>query len=232
MGFIIRVFLFLVILCTLGFGFNQFVPAQHLFWRNLNPEAPIGIATRTQLFRLSLSPSKSCMTMARDIASLSSVPARPKSETHKCGWTVARYVSAAGNISLFPGEATMQCPLSIGGYIWLKAVDETAQDWLGSPLTSVYHAGTYACRRQRGNNSGAWSEHAFANAWDITGFGLADGRVISVLNDWDGDTAKQRFLREVRREACKIFRVTLSPDYNAAHKDHFHLDMGPATACR
>ena len=33
------------------------------------------------------------------------------------------------------------------------------------------------------------------------------------------------FLREVRDGACRLFPTTLSPDYNAAHADHLHLDM-------
>lgn len=133
---------------------------------------------------------------------------------------------------LSPAEATMQCPLALGTHIWTGEIDRAAQAIFGAGLIKIHHAGTYSCRRQRGNSSGAWSEHAFANAWDITGFTLSNGEVISVLNDWDGAADKQRFLRKVRHHACRIFRVTLSPDYNAAHRDHFHVDMGPQKSCR
>ena len=82
-----------------------------------------------------------------------------------------------------------------------------------------------------------WSEHAFANAWDITGFELEDGRVISVLNT--GIKAKRKiakrkakFLRDARGSACRVFRVVLTPNFNEAHKDHFHLDQGPSLSCR
>ncbi len=44
--------------------------------------------------------------------------------------------------------------------------------------------------------------------------------------------AKGDFLREVRQRACDLFDVTLGPDYNAAHKNHFHLDVGGDHACR
>ncbi|MFN3798647.1 MAG: extensin family protein, partial [Sphingobium yanoikuyae] len=33
------------------------------------------------------------------------------------------------------------------------------------------------------------------------------------------------FLRDVRDGACGLFSTVLSPDYNAAHRDHFHLDQ-------
>jgi hypothetical protein len=73
---------------------------------------------------------------------------------------------------------------------------------------------------------------AFANAWDVASFELEDGTLIGILKDWDGERKKANFLREARKSACGIFRVTLSPDYNAAHRDHFHLDMGPGKSCR
>jgi len=204
---------------------------QHLPWRAIDAEAPVGLATRTQLLRLSISPSSTCQAIAIAAATMNSVPAEPQNTHETCGWTHARimYGSDAGDLK---GESTMQCPLSIGTYIWLREVDALAREYLSADIAKIHHAGTYSCRRQNGNNSGQWSEHAFANAWDITGFELDDGRVISVLKDWDGEPSKRAFLRAARDQACNIFRVTLSPDYNDAHKDHFHVDMGPSMACR
>jgi len=56
--------------------------------------------------------------------------------------------------------------------------------------------------------------------------------MISVKTGWQGKADEKRFLRRARKAACKVFNVTLSPDYNAAHADHFHFDMGPTKACR
>ena len=56
---------------------------------------------------------------------------------------------------------------------------------------------------------------------------LADGRRISILDDWDGGDKQERaFLRTVQASACKRFGTVLGPDYNAAHRDHFHLERG------
>jgi hypothetical protein len=41
-----------------------------------------------------------------------------------------------------------------------------------------------------------------------------------------------RFLQEARDGACRFFDGVLGPDYNAAHRDHFHLDRGPYRICR
>lgn len=78
----------------------------------------------------------------------------------------------------------------------------------------------------------ARSQHATANALDIAGFRLADGRTVNVLRDWPQDNTDARFLRQVRDDACEVFNVVLSPDYNAAHRNHFHLDAGPWWVCR
>jgi len=76
-----------------------------------------------------------------------------------------------------------------------------------------------------GRSEGDFSEHATANALDVAGFTLADGRSISVLRDWTGDGEDAQFLRAVRDGACDLFSTVLSPDYNAAHRDHFHFDQ-------
>ena len=61
---------------------------------------------------------------------------------------------------------------------------------------------------------------------------MKDGREISVLKDWPKNTPEGKFLREVRNDACNYFRGVLSPDYNKAHANHFHLDMGRWRMCK
>jgi len=230
---IIRVSIFILLLVGVLIFVNTKVPAQHVPWRTLNPEAPLGFATKTQLLRLALGPSDTCMTMARTTDRLHSVPAEPRNSHSVCGWDVARFVDGTDTLTLSPGEVSMQCPLSIGSYIWLGEIERLALEHFESPLVKIHHMGTYSCRRQVGNGSGRWSEHAFSNAWDIAGFELADGQLITLRNDWKkGTKAEKKFLRDVRDSACKIFRVVLSPDYNAAHYDHFHVDMGVSGTCR
>ena len=43
--------------------------------------------------------------------------------------------------------------------------------------------------------------------------------------------AEARFLRRIRDDACRIFGTTLSPDYNAVHHDHLHLEAGRPGLC-
>jgi hypothetical protein len=48
---------------------------------------------------------------------------------------------------------------------------------------------------------------------------------VTVVGDWKGEGERAAFLREVRDGACDLFATVLSPDYNAAHRDHLHLDQ-------
>ena len=226
------VFFVFMAIAALGFiTVDRVVPRQHLPWRAIDIEAPTGTATSAQMLRLSLSTSKTCMDLADNAVDFSSAKADPKDGKGVCGWKIARDVLGS-NAGVLANEAVMQCPLAIGTYIWIREIDELARKHFGVPLKRIHHYGTYSCRKQKGNSGQYWSEHAFANAWDVAAFELETGERISVLKHWsDGSHKQKKFLRGVRKQACKIFRVTLSPDYNAAHKDHFHVDMGPTSAC-
>ena len=128
---------------------------------------------------------------------------------------------------LSPSDAAMTCPVAVGLTMWIeKDVRPMVRDILGSELSHVEQLGTYNCRRIGGAQSGRWSEHATGNAIDISAFVLEDGRRVSVLQDWSGESAEAQFLLAVRDAACTSFGTVLSPDYNAAHADHLHLDWG------
>ena len=107
---------------------------------------------------------------------------------------------------------------------WARyGVDRAARQILGSPLKSIETYGSYSCRDVAG--TGRRSAHATAAAIDISGFTLADGRKIGVESHWNGGNAAEReFLRVVHASACKRFGTILGPDYNAAHRNHFHVE--------
>ncbi len=111
-------------------------------------------------------------------------------------------------------------------------LQDLAARQLGSTIAGIDHLGTYACRNINGTTRGRRSQHATGNAIDIAGFRLADGRTISILHDWGTPTAEGRFLLAARDEACGLFNVVLSPDYNRLHANHFHLDLGRFHICR
>lgn len=127
----------------------------------------------------------------------------------------------------------MTCPLARAFTLWVQNdLTAPAARWLGGRVVRIESYGTYACRNVNGAEGGSLSEHAFANAVDIAAFVLADGRRVTVKDGWDGDEDQRQFLRAVRGAACARFATVLSPDYNSAHHDHLHFDMGRGPFCR
>ncbi len=135
------------------------------------------------------------------------------------------------------GLKAIRCPAARAMIGWVRhGIRPAARQILGSDVVRIDSYGTYVCRGIVGGGSraaGRVSEHGLANAVDIAAFVLADGRRISVQRDWNGsDPAAREFLRVVHRSACKRFVTTLGPEYNAAHYNHFHMDMGGRPLCR
>ncbi len=123
------------------------------------------------------------------------------------------------------------CPLAESFAGWARyGVDRAARQILGSPLVRIETMGSYSCRNVAG--SGRLSAHARAEAIDVSAFILSDGRRISVLKDWNGNSAEKKFLRVIHDSACKRFGTVLGPNYNAAHQNHFHLELGDGRFCR
>jgi hypothetical protein len=120
-------------------------------------------------------------------------------------------------------------------YLWeVHSLQPAARRHLGSTVARIAHYDSYACRpiRTMAGPSGRMSQHATANAVDISGFTLADGRRITLTADWDRAGPEAVFLRAARDGLCDWFNMVLSPDYNRLHADHFHADMGTWPGCR
>lgn len=126
------------------------------------------------------------------------------------------------------------CALAAALALWERdVVAPAAARHLGQKVARIELAGpAYSCRAVAGRRDGRLSEHAHGNAVDIRGFVLEDGREISVLAGWRGAADERAFLRAARDGACGPFQAVLSPDYNRAHRDHLHFDLGRYDLCR
>lgn len=124
------------------------------------------------------------------------------------------------------------CPLASTFAGWARfGVDRAARQILGSPLVRIETMGSYNCRDVAGTSRR--SAHATANAIDVSGFVLADGRRITLTSNWElGTSAERQFLRVIHTSACKRFGTVLGPAYNAAHYDHFHLELSESDYCK
>lgn len=100
-----------------------------------------------------------------------------------------RSVGSASRIEMKPA-ATLNCRMVAKLHDWVETtLQPAARAELGSPVVRIIGSSGYSCRNRYGLANAPISEHAFANAIDIGGFVLADGRTVSVLGAW-GPTAR------------------------------------------
>jgi hypothetical protein len=208
------------------------------FWlaivpQTFSPLRPLSLEERDQWFV-----DFKLAALRRDPATCKSVLKQPYVDAtpiadnppkNDCGWTNSvRFSEIDGaNISVQP----LTCEMAAALTLWVtQELQPAAMAMFGNPVARIDHIGTYSCRNIAGKNRR--SEHASANAIDISGFTLRDGRKISVLHHWQGVRSEAKFLRRVQLAACRYFRVTLGPEFNPAHADHFHFDRGVFWTCR
>ena len=163
-------------------------------------------------------------------------PVPDRRDTATCGLSQGGVLGAdLGTVArMAPGDVEMTCQTALALSIWRRqSLEPAAREILGSDVVQIDHMGAYACRNvNNGVGSNRISAHSQAAALDFAGVRLRDGRRITVTRDWSGDTPEARFLRRIRDDACRIFGTTLSPDYNAVHHDHLHLEATDTRICR
>lgn len=229
----------LTLLATLGFVLwaSARGKPQDLPWTPLDLGQPAGLFTGRKLTALTEDFAQCRALLDRAGVRYTVLPPRHDGQ---CGYADGVRFAAGGSrrIGFVPAGLGVACPVAAALSMWeWDVVQPAAQAQFGARVASIDHFGSYNCRRIYGRDAGTWSEHATADAVDIAGFRLTDGTRITVARDWQGDGPKARFLHAVRDGACQLFATTLSPDYNAAHADHLHLDqanrgMGGWRACR
>ena len=195
-------------------------------WTALDLGQPVGAFTGRKLADLADEGPRCRRLLVRAGIRFSALPAQ--SADAQCGYRDAVRLRPGGalDIGYRPRDLGTSCAVAAGLALWAwHVVQPAALRHFGREVARIEHFGSYSCRRLYGRREGGWSEHARANAVDIAGFTLADGTRISVAGDWRDRGARGRFLRDVRDGACDLFASVLSPDYNRAHHDHFHLDQ-------
>jgi len=205
------------------------VPERWNPWAPLRLEAPPDTFTRLRLARLSADPAGCRAFLETTPLDYEALPDRATGEG--CGFTNAVRVDALP--AKVGAPFSLSCRAAASLALWQHHVLEpAAREILGADVARIEHFGSYACRNVNHREGGRRSRHAVAEALDVAGFVLADGRRIRVLKDWPVDSDEARFLHDVRDGACRYFDGVYSPDYNAAHRDHLHLDRGPFRLCR
>lgn len=115
----------------------------------------------------------------------------------------------------------LRCPMAEQLALWVRddAVPRTAT--LGAALQAVETYDDFECRGRNRQTGGKLSEHGKANAIDVRGLTLADGRFIALT-----DVHASKELRtSLRDSACARFTTVLGPGSDSHHEEHIHLDL-------
>lgn len=218
------------------------VPERYNPWAPLDVAAPPGVLTAYKMARARDEPARCLAALTQTGMAYDLLPNRVTGPG--CGFDNAVLVRTAG--VRLGSPVALSCPMALAFAMWERhALQPAAQRHFGQRVGAITHFGSYACRNvNRGEGSapnappGNRSRHATADALDIAAFTLEGGQRISVLQQWGGADAaapagpQGLLLADAHLGACRFFQGVLGPDYNAAHKDHFHLETGGYRMCR
>ena len=111
---------------------------------------------------------------------------------------VVKRVGATTPVEISP-PAVVNCRMVARLHDWVEStLQPTAHDLLKAPIVRMINASGYVCRNRNGSSLDKISEHAFANALDISAFVTADRRTIDVLTHW-GKTERDLRARSARK---------------------------------
>lgn len=143
---------------------------------------------------------------------------------------VVRYQRGPAAIR-YSSSPRVTCTVALALLRFEAIVQEEAERVFGRKVTSIEQMGTYNCREIAAYD-GWVSQHSFAHAIDVKRFVLKGGREISVQKHYgrgpDAPAHKEgQFLRAVARRVVSegVFHVVLTPNFDRAHHNHFHLDL-------
>ena len=234
-GFLFALALALVAVAGAGLIFLPATPLPEA-WNPARPlrlEDPVTPVTGFKLWRASRDGAMCRAALAGAGAALVAEPLPDLEDGAECGISPRVRLSQVGDAALRPVETS--CAVALRLALWERhGLQPAARAAFGAGVADIRHMSSYNCRTIRTGSgpSRRMSLHATAEAIDISGVMLADGRRIDLATGWNGPADQAVFLRAVRDSACQWFATTLGPDFNALHADHFHLQSRGWGRCR
>jgi hypothetical protein len=113
--------------------------------------------------------------------------ALPPIKEGRCGAPAPILLKAVGSsprVEIVP-PATVTCAVAAALSAWLeKTVQPEARAALGAPVVKLSNASSYVCRNRYNGTETPLSEHALANALDVSEFTFQSGERATVLASW------------------------------------------------
>lgn len=117
--------------------------------------------------------------------------------------------------------ATLRCPMAEALALWVREELTPATAMLGSTPRSLDNYASYDCRGRNRVLGARISEHGLANAIDIRGVNLQNGKFAEFT-----DRSLDRAFREtIRKTVCARFMTVLGPGSDGHHETHIHIDL-------
>lgn len=216
----------LVAVATVGY---RWLPSHYNPFTPLSLDDPPGPITQYKLRRLTPEACASLLSQANQKALIRTQPVADSAGA--CPLHNVVRVRDFGPVSL-NSSFLASCPLALSSALFVsQQARPLTRIWTGNELVRIEHLGSYACRNIYHRPDARRSEHATAEALDISAFRLANGERVTILHGWRS-TKTQPWLQALLTASCGYYGNGLGPEYNAAHANHFHLGMRGFGLCR
>lgn len=127
-------------------------------------------------------------------------------------------VGATFPVDISP-PATLNCRMVVKLHEWVEtSLQPAARETFNAPVRRLVNASGYTCRNRYGSRAATAkiSEHAFANALDVSAIVLADGRSVDVLSNWGKTERDLRAIAGAKAEAKRQAKAAAAAEKAAA----------------
>jgi hypothetical protein len=180
-----------------------------------NPEEELALAEPTKPEKRKRKKRVSAKGSVCGVAAIKGEEIAPiGSRVKGCGVAEPVRVTSVSGVVL-SDAATIDCDTARALNTWVEGVVQPAYD---GQVVKLQVAAHYICRSRNNVKGAKISEHGRGKAIDISAFILANGKVLTVQDNYN------KTMRRLHKAACGIFMTTLGPGSDGYHEDHLHLD--------
>ncbi|MDQ7217466.1 extensin-like domain-containing protein, partial [Enterobacter cloacae] len=189
----------LVAVATVGY---RWLPSHYNPFTPLSLDDPPGPITQYKLRRLTPEACASLLSQANQKALIRTQPVADSAGA--CPLHNVVRVRDFGPVSL-NSSFLASCPLALSSALFVsQQARPLTRTWTGSELVRIEHLGSYACRNIYHRPDARRSEHATAEALDISAFRLANGERVTILHGWRS-TKTQPWLQALLTASCGYY---------------------------
>jgi len=117
--------------------------------------------------------------------------------------------------------ATLRCTMAEALAQWVREDLTPAVAQLGGTPRALDNYASYDCRGRNRIAGARISQHGLANAIDVRGVHLSNGR----FADFTDRSLSRTFREGVRQSVCARFTTILGPGSDGHHETHIHMDL-------